>query len=173
MQLYLFLIVVWLILKLMMTRTFLTANNHISTSKHMVRACQTLDYVKNISSDLPKGYKKREIMHMKDVKSVWQVSMLVLPLLIIISFIADVKISNYVILITLVMLSLANMMFFERFFVFFHSLFFKGDSWRFHPTHDLIIKVFPKAFWRQSFNIFLGSVLLFSMIGMVIFDRLN
>ena len=39
---------------------------------------------------------------------------------------------------------------FGPFFVFFHRLFFEGDSWLF-PTSDTLIRLFPERFWMDAF----------------------
>lgn len=37
-------------------------------------------------------------------------------------------------------------------FVFFHTLFFEGNTWLFFPT-DTLIRLFPERFWRDTFLI--------------------
>ncbi len=39
---------------------------------------------------------------------------------------------------------------FEQFFIFFHSIFFKGDSWLFEFS-DTLIRLFPIRFWQDAF----------------------
>ncbi len=39
---------------------------------------------------------------------------------------------------------------FGPFFVFFHRLFFEGDSWLF-PVSDTLIRLFPERFWIDAF----------------------
>jgi integral membrane protein (TIGR01906 family) len=39
---------------------------------------------------------------------------------------------------------------FDQFFVFFHSLFFEGDSWLFLFS-DTLIRLFPIRFWQDAF----------------------
>jgi integral membrane protein (TIGR01906 family) len=39
---------------------------------------------------------------------------------------------------------------FEQFFIFFHSIFFKGDSWLFYYS-DTLIRLFPIRFWEDAF----------------------
>jgi integral membrane protein (TIGR01906 family) len=39
---------------------------------------------------------------------------------------------------------------FEQFFIFFHSIFFKGSSWLFEFS-DTLIRLFPIRFWEDAF----------------------
>jgi integral membrane protein (TIGR01906 family) len=117
-------------------------------------------------------YNERELSHMADVKNVvrgalnvWYVS---LTILIVLAFLAyrgkwaRVYINGLrrggrwmiglaVALGLIVGLGIAaNPNVFEQFFIFFHSIFFKGDSWLFEFS-DTLIRLFPIRFWEDAF----------------------
>jgi integral membrane protein (TIGR01906 family) len=47
---------------------------------------------------------------------------------------------------------LAIMINFNTFFVYFHRVFFEGDTWMFRYT-DSLIRLFPMRFWQDAFII--------------------
>jgi len=113
----------------------------------------------------------RELSHMSDVKNVvrgalraWTISLTALGILAVISW-KQKWIPSYVnglrrggmwmigLAIALGLIVGAgitvNPDVFESFFVFFHSLFFKGDSWLFFYS-DTLIRLFPIRFWEDA-----------------------
>ncbi|MBK5075246.1 TIGR01906 family membrane protein [Lactococcus lactis] len=57
---------------------------------------------------------------------------------------------------------------FDRFFVAFHEVLFRDNSWLFDPATDSIISVLPEQFFMHSFLIFL---LIYELIFFVIYRR--
>ena len=57
---------------------------------------------------------------------------------------------------------------FDRFFVAFHEVLFRDNSWLFDPATDPIISVLPEQFFMHSFLIFL---LIYELIFFVIYRR--
>ncbi|MEI3627117.1 TIGR01906 family membrane protein [Lactococcus lactis] len=57
---------------------------------------------------------------------------------------------------------------FDRFFVAFHEVLFRDNSWLFDPATDPIISVLPAQFFMHSFLIFL---LIYELIFFVIYRR--
>ena len=57
---------------------------------------------------------------------------------------------------------------FDQFFVAFHEVLFRDNSWLFDPATDPIISVFPEQFFMHSFLIFL---LIYELIFFVIYRR--
>ena len=53
---------------------------------------------------------------------------------------------------------------FDRAFVFFHSIFFEGDSWLLDPQEDAIINILPQNFFFHSALVISAFWLLASMI---------
>ncbi len=117
-------------------------------------------------------YNERELSHMADVKNVvlgalrvWYISLAILTLLAALAWRGDWN-SEYINGLRrggMWMIGLAvalgliagvgitiNPEVFWRFFEFFHSLFFTGDSWLFYYS-DTLIRLFPIRFWEDAF----------------------
>jgi integral membrane protein (TIGR01906 family) len=117
-------------------------------------------------------YNERELSHMSDVKKVvggalqvWYISLAILLFFASVAYRGDWGFEYLFALrrggiwmigfaITLGLIAglgiIANPNVFEQFFVFFHSLFFKGDSWLFEYS-DTLIRLFPMRFWEDAF----------------------
>jgi integral membrane protein (TIGR01906 family) len=117
-------------------------------------------------------YNERELSHMSDVKNVvqgalsaWYISLVILTLLAILAwrgkwipdYINGLRRGGIWMIGLAVVLGLiagigivANPNVFEQFFIFFHSLFFKGNSWLFEFS-DTLIRIFPIRFWEDAF----------------------
>ena len=117
-------------------------------------------------------YNQRELSHMADVKNVvrgalnaWVISLAILTLLAIFAYLGK-WMPDYInglrrggiwMIGLAVALGLivgvgivADPNVFEQFFIFFHSIFFKGDSWLFEFS-DTLIRLFPIRFWQDAF----------------------
>jgi len=117
-------------------------------------------------------YNERELSHMADVKNVvlgalgvWTISLIILSMLGILAtrgawlpdYLNGLRRGGMWMIGLAVALGLisgigitANPDVFEQFFIFFHSLFFKGDSWLFYYS-DTLIRLFPIRFWEDAF----------------------
>lgn len=117
-------------------------------------------------------YNERELSHMADVKNVvrgalnaWVISLAILTLLAIFAhrgkwmpdYINGLRRGGIWMIGLAVALGLivgvgivADPNVFEQFFIFFHSIFFKGDSWLFEFS-DTLIRLFPIRFWEDAF----------------------
>ncbi len=117
-------------------------------------------------------YNERELSHMADVKNVvrsalnaWMVSLAILIVLAIFAYrgkwmpdyINGLRRGGIWMIGLAVALGLivgvgivADPNVFEQFFIFFHSIFFKGDSWLFEFS-DTLIRLFPIRFWEDAF----------------------
>lgn len=117
-------------------------------------------------------YNERELSHMADVKNVvrgalraWGISLIILALLAYLAY-RQKWVQNYInglrrggiwmigLAVTLGLISgigiTANPAIFDQFFIFFHSLFFEGNSWLFYYS-DTLIRLFPIRFWQDAF----------------------
>ena len=117
-------------------------------------------------------YNQRELSHMADVKNVvrgalnaWVISLAILTLLAIFAYLGK-WMPDYINGLRrggIWMIGLAVALglivgvgivvdpnVFEQFFIFFHSIFFKGDSWLFEFS-DTLIRLFPIRFWEDAF----------------------
>jgi len=128
-------------------------------------------------------YNQRELSHMSDVKTVVQ-NLLVLwygDLILLIAlgalawhygwwegFVQAVRYGGLLTAGLLVALAAFASISFWKFFSWFHSLFFSGDSWLFEFT-DTLIRLFPIRFWQDAvayigvFSIGIGLLLWFGL----------
>jgi integral membrane protein (TIGR01906 family) len=117
-------------------------------------------------------YGKRELKHMQDVKAVvqgalrvWYISLAILAVIAILAwrrgwlttYLNALRRGGWwmigfaVVLAAIVGVGITvNPDVFWQFFVFFHSLFFEGDSWIFLFS-DTLIRLFPIRFWQDAF----------------------
>jgi integral membrane protein (TIGR01906 family) len=117
-------------------------------------------------------YNERELSHMADVKNVvrgalnvWILSLAILALLAIFAYrgkwmpdyINGLRRGGMWMIGLAAVLGLiagvgivADPNVFEQFFIFFHSIFFKGSSWLFEFS-DTLIRLFPIRFWEDAF----------------------
>ena len=117
-------------------------------------------------------YNERELSHMADVKNVvtgalnvWIISLATLTLLAFFAnrgkwmpdYINGLRRGGMWMIGLAVALGIiagigivANPVVFEQFFIFFHSLFFKGSTWLFEFS-DTLIRLFPMRFWEDAF----------------------
>jgi integral membrane protein (TIGR01906 family) len=117
-------------------------------------------------------YNERELSHMADVKNVvqgalnaWTISLAILALITYLAwrgqwtpdYINGLRRGGIWMIGLAVVLGLiagvgiaVNPNVFELFFIFFHSIFFKGDTWLFEFS-DTLIRLFPIRFWEDAF----------------------
>jgi len=126
-------------------------------------------------------YNDRELKHMLDVKIVvtwalraWLVSsLLVIGSVVALAWRPETRpllrsglLGGGVITVLLLIVTLLVVVFaFGPFFVFFHRIFFEGDSWLFN-WYDTLIRLFPTKFWQDVFVwIGGGAILEAAIIG--------
>ena len=117
-------------------------------------------------------YNERELKHMEDVKNVvkgslnvWYISVGLLAILAflarrggwLIDYLNGLRRGGWWMVglaLTLALIAgtgiLLNPDIFWNFFVWFHTLFFEGDSWLFYYS-DTLIRLFPIRFWQDAF----------------------
>ena len=116
-------------------------------------------------------YNDRELSHMHDVKNVIQPALklgyLAWALLLVLfvwarrggwwpDFIGGLRNGGWLTLGLVTIIGVFAVFNFWDFFTFFHSLFFKSDSWLFYYS-DTLIRLFPMRFWQDAF-IFVGGI---------------
>ena len=116
---------------------------------------------------LPDGtplYNVRELRHMADVKKVVSGALLTWAVALLISGLASAYLvrrsgtlflhaleSGSVLTVALLVVILAGVaLAWNWFFVFFHRIFFTGDTWLFLYS-DSLIRLFPEMFWQDCF----------------------
>jgi integral membrane protein (TIGR01906 family) len=122
-------------------------------------------------------YVERELSHMHDVKvvvkmllNIWYVDLAVLILLglwawrggWLVAFRAGLRQGGFLTIGLLVALGTFAAISFGQFFVWFHGLFFKGDSWLFNYS-DTLIRLFPIRFWQDAVIYIVGFAILLSL----------
>lgn len=110
-------------------------------------------------------YNERELSHMLDVQTVtqwglrtWLVTVAILLMLGLWAwrsdwmpgFLRGLRLGGWLMLGLAVFLGVLAALDFWRFFTWFHSLFFKGDTWLFEWS-DTLIRLFPLRFWEDVF----------------------
>lgn len=110
-------------------------------------------------------YNERELSHMEDVQRVvqwalrtWLICVAVLAVLGVSAwrtgwtydYLSGLRRGGFLMLGLVAALGLFASIAFWQFFTWFHSLFFKGDSWLFAYS-DTLIRLFPLQFWQDVF----------------------
>lgn len=141
-----------------------------------------LDYLRDEADEeiLKPNFNKREILHMMDVKVLFEYGYMLKDICFIISivligyFIINKKMELlgrtlfygiflwWALIILLFILSLSD---FNKYFTYFHLIFFNNDLWLLNPKTDLLIQMLPLDFFM---NIFKNIVLLFLAILSII-----
>lgn len=141
-----------------------------------------LDYIRDEADEkiLEPNFNEREILHMIDVKLLFKYGYRLKDISFIISilFIGYFLITKKVqllgrtlfrgiflwwaLIILLFILSLSD---FNKYFTYFHLIFFNNDLWLLNPRTDLLIQMLPLDFFM---NIFKNIVLLFMVILSII-----
>ncbi len=116
-------------------------------------------------------YNERELRHMADVKAVvkgaewvWLGSLLALLGLRLWAYFGKwepffnrgLGRGGWLMLLLLGVILICVLFLFDWFFVFFHKIFFTGDTWMFLYS-DTLIRLFPERFWRDTF-IMVGAI---------------
>jgi integral membrane protein (TIGR01906 family) len=110
-------------------------------------------------------FNARELSHMQDVREVTQASLRVwyvaLGFLLTLgiwarfgkweqAYLKGLRRGGWLLIGLVITIGLSAAMAFWKFFTFFHSLFFEGDSWLFLYS-DTLIRLFPMQFWQDAF----------------------
>lgn len=125
-------------------------------------------------------YNEREILHMEDVKDLFNLARLIKYIGIIISFfiiwyfankrqyrflqktITWGLFSNHIAFLLLTALASTN---FNKYFTYFHLIFFDNDLWLLNPKTDLLIQMLPEPFFVGiAIRILLSFLLYLSII---------
>ncbi|NLY66740.1 MAG: TIGR01906 family membrane protein [Tissierellia bacterium] len=141
-----------------------------------------LDYLRDEADEgvLRPNFNEREILHMIDVKVLFKYGYILrnisffISVLVIAYFILNKKIKPlgrilffgpfiwWTAILLLFILSLND---FNKYFTYFHLIFFDNDLWILNPKTDLLIQMLPQDFFM---NIFKNIVLLFLIMLVII-----
>ncbi|OQB28787.1 MAG: hypothetical protein BWY10_00254 [Chloroflexi bacterium ADurb.Bin180] len=130
---------------------------------HYLRSGEGVDYLRTLRSGW-QVYNEREIRHLVDVKIVMNGAFAVHAVALVLSLAAfcwlwrrsasrrgwlAVAQGCAILLAALLAIGAVAYLGFDTFFVFFHRLFFSGDTWLFAYT-DTLIQLFPLPFWIDA-----------------------
>ncbi|WP_353097501.1 TIGR01906 family membrane protein [Tissierella praeacuta] len=128
---------------------------------------------------LESNFNKREILHMKDVRGLFkrgfilQYLSVILSSVIITFFIINDKkeiLGKYLykgIFISLISIGFFGIIIysnFDKYFVYFHYIFFRNNLWQLDPKTDLLIQLFPEKFFIDMVKNISLSFLVFMVI---------
>jgi integral membrane protein (TIGR01906 family) len=124
-------------------------------------------------------FNERELSHMLDVKLVvqWSLRLWLLTLALFVmlgvwswrsgwmpDYLRGLRRGGWLVLGLAGALALFAVLDFWRFFTWFHTLFFQGNSWLFEYS-DTLIRLFPMQFWQDVF-IWVAAIVLGSALGL-------
>ncbi len=132
-------------------------------------------------------YSDKEILHMKDVKSVMSFIFDLSKILSIIFCILTFLLTSYLgvnlyklifhslILFSsiLILLGTSFLLFFQELFIIFHKIAFNNDLWILNPNKDYLLMMYPEDFFRDVAVLILLSSFLLNVIVYVLFKNLS
>ena len=128
------------------------------------------------TGELSEEYSSDEVSHMKDVRALGMFSLLLnlILLFVFVRFRKGIdfrKVSTYLFVIFGLLIVFA--LFFDKFFYYFHLIFFGSGGWTF-PSGSKLIQDYPFEFFRNRF-LFLNFLLLCSAIVFrgIVFERFS
>lgn len=138
-----------------------------------------LSYLKDDSLDeelLSPHFNDKEIKHMEDVKVLFKYGFIIKKLSLVLSVLSIVYLlihggvrnlikiifyGNFIWIGIIILLFLLTTIDFNKYFTYFHLIFFNNDLWLLDPKTDLLIQILPEQFF---ISIFKRIVLLFMLV---------
>ena len=132
-------------------------------------------------------YSDKEVLHMKDVKSVMSFIFDLSKILSIIFCILTFVLTSYLgvnlyklifhslILFSsiLILLGASFLLFFQELFIIFHKIAFNNDLWILNPNKDYLLMMYPEDFFRDVAGLILLSSFLLNVIVYALFKNLS
>lgn len=147
-----------------------------------------LSYLKEDSTDeeiLSPHFNEREIKHLEDVKFLFKYGFIIKNILLILSVLSivwfliygrgkgigrSVFYGSFIWWGLILLLFLVSTLDFNKYFTYFHLIFFNNDLWILNPETDLLIQMLPLAFFISIFKrILLGFILFLGIIQVLSF----
>lgn len=134
-------------------------------------------------------YSNRDIIHLVDVKDLFQKGFLIKRLSFIISITAMIALysqntknlykstyySSIISLAIILFLLLFSYLNFDKLFTYFHLVLFDNDYWILDPEKDLLIQLFPEGFFIDIFSkialLFIGIMSIILIISYLLKER--
>ena len=132
-------------------------------------------------------YSDKEVLHMKDVKSVmsfiFDLSKILSIIFCILTFVLTSYLGVYLyklifnslILFSsiLILLGASFLLFFQELFIIFHKIAFNNDLWILNPNKDYLLMMYPEDFFRDVAVLILLSSFLLNVIVYILFKNLS
>jgi integral membrane protein (TIGR01906 family) len=132
-------------------------------------------------------YSDKEVLHMKDVKSVmsfiFDLSKILSIIFCILTFVLTSYLGVYLyklifnslILFSsiLILLGTSFLLFFQELFIIFHKIAFNNDLWILNPNKDYLLMMYPEDFFRDVAVLILLSSFLLNVIVYILFKNLS
>ncbi|MBT3690998.1 DUF1461 domain-containing protein [Candidatus Woesearchaeota archaeon] len=120
-----------------------------------------------MGKELPDNYSEREKLHMEEVKSLTNISLVLnLISLSIIIFLRKTKINFKKIGNTLIIISIlffVGALFYKTFHHYFHLIMFRTDTWLL-PSESILIKTYPLEFFKSRFILINSFILIVGLV---------
>ena len=131
-------------------------------------------------------YSNKEILHMKDVKSVmnfiFDISKILSIVFCILTFVLYSYFRVYIyklifyslslFLSILVFLGTSFLLFFQELFIIFHQIAFNNDLWILNPNEDYLLMMYPEDFFRDVAILILVTSFILNVIVYILFRSL-
>ena len=131
-------------------------------------------------------FSNKEILHMKDVKSVmnfiFDISKILSIVFCILTFVLYSYFRVYIyklifyslslFLSILVFLGTSFLLFFQELFIIFHQIAFNNDLWILNPNEDYLLMMYPEDFFRDVAILILATSFILNVIVYILFRSL-
>ena len=131
-------------------------------------------------------FSNKEILHMKDVKSVmnfiFDISKILSIVFCILTFVLHSYFRVYIyklifyslslFLSILVFLGASFLLFFQELFIIFHQIAFNNDLWILNPNEDYLLMMYPEDFFRDVAILILATSFILNVIVYILFRSL-
>ena len=131
-------------------------------------------------------FSNKEILHMKDVKSVmnfiFDISKILSIVFCILTFVLYSYFRVYIyklifyslslFLSILVFLGASFLLFFQELFIIFHQIAFNNDLWILNPNEDYLLMMYPEDFFRDVAILILATSFILNVIVYILFRSL-
>ena len=179
-------------------RSSLIYDYNISTYSIEKRTCLSLEKIKEINLGIRTYFfnekelldidifSNKEILHMKDVKSVmnfiFDISKILSIVFCILTFVLYSYFRVYIyklifyslslFLSILVFLGTSFLLFFQELFIIFHQIAFNNDLWILNPNEDYLLMMYPEDFFRDVAILILVTSFILNVIVYILFRSL-
>ncbi|WP_026487443.1 TIGR01906 family membrane protein [Caldanaerobius polysaccharolyticus] len=123
-----------------------------------------IDVTVKVAGEVKPLFDRREIAHMKDVKDLFAKGFLVrnsftvLLIMSVVYFVVAARTKLYQLMkwVAVVSIGMIGIVFillsmdFDRYFTYFHLIFFNNDLWLLDPSKEMLVNLFPQGFFSDA-----------------------